>query len=203
MTGPDRERVLSSFNEGVEQIQTLTATLSSGDWSRPTPCPEWLVIDLVRHLQTTAARYHHLLDRALAGAPLHVVKGRDLAQLNATMLLGVSPLSGSDHIAEFVRLASTYAERLTPEVWDVQPYMAGWAASVGQVSPIKASEWHVHAWDIATVIGLEYRPSDPEALRLADDAWEAAMGRSPDRDDKDPWRAELVFCGRAPASTQP
>jgi len=34
-------------------------------------------------------------------------------------------------------------------------------------------EWHVHAWDMASAIGISYRPADPAAVLAA---WLAGVG---------------------------
>jgi hypothetical protein len=56
-------------------------------------------------------------------------------------------------------------------------------------------EWHVHAWDLASALGVSYRPADPEAVLAA---WLAGIPQLPLHADEDPWLAVLRSSGRLP-----
>jgi hypothetical protein len=54
-------------------------------------------------------------------------------------------------------------------------------------------EWHVHAWDLASALGEDYRPADPEAVLAA---WLAGIPQLPVAPESDPWLAVLRASGR-------
>ncbi len=73
-----------------------------------------------------------------------------------------------------------------------------------------ASEWHLHAWDLARSVAAEHKPSDPDALyRAAGACLAKAQGGLKGRIANllvpvgarlSPWEALLRRSGRAPGA---
>jgi hypothetical protein len=107
----------------------------------------------------------------------------------------LSGLGGPEAMAQFVIRARAYRDHLSAQ-WDV-PYGYPWAC-----------EWHLHAWDLAHVLGRGRRPSDAASLYAATGACGAAAesglkGRVaavliPLGTHLRPWEAILRRSGRAP-----
>ena len=59
--GHDREREVAARYSAIADAMTrrIDACL---DWSAPTPCPDWTVIDIVRHVVDVHCRALSLLD---------------------------------------------------------------------------------------------------------------------------------------------
>lgn len=170
---PSIETFVGLQREGVEAIVNITGRFTEADWQRPTPCEEWTALDLAGHVLAVTAMWDFHLDDALAGA---TTPRFDYRYMNSTYNLdAVSALpsdSGPDRIASFRRRAGEWFERLAqtdPEL----PFPAGMQelaalpVTVRLFASAGVMEWHIHAWDFATVIGEDYRPLDPEPIRDA------------------------------------
>jgi hypothetical protein len=80
--------------------------------------------------------------------------------------------------------------------------------TAGLHAAVAATEWHLHAWDLARSIGSGHRPSDPETLYRATGACLAraegglkgriANALTPLGARLSPWEAMLRRSGRAP-----
>ncbi|MFY1623866.1 maleylpyruvate isomerase N-terminal domain-containing protein [Micromonospora sp. WMMD735] len=61
---PDGETaaVRAAFRAECATLDTLLATLTESDLARPTPCPPWVVRDLIAHVRTGAGRLADMID---------------------------------------------------------------------------------------------------------------------------------------------
>jgi len=199
-TPPDRDRVLESYRDGVRAIGVFADRVT--DWSAPTPCAEWLAIDLAGHLRCVAENYLEYLRDApdsrlaklFARDSAAAVLIRQQARQNAAELAVLPAEPGGDRILAFQVSASAYAD-LLPDMWDrTHLIYRGAKYTVGDHAGAACVEWHLHAWDLARSVGADYRPEDPGLLvsawhwgvphlpLAAGDAWESVLrssGRSP------------------------
>lgn len=198
--------MLLLYDEGVDAFARLAGELTGEEWARAA-CGEWSALVLTRHLAAVAGWYNEWLDRAERGDDTPAFAGTELAAQNELALASLTGLEGPVALELFVTRARTYRERL-PDAWDL-PY--GWpraTVTAGLHAPVAASEWHLHAWDLARSGGSGHRPSDPEALyRGASACFAKAQGGLKGRIAEvltpvgarlSPWAALLRRSGRAP-----
>ena len=213
--------VLAAYYDGVNAICRLAEHFDPQTWAAQTPCPEWRAADLAGHLRCVADDFHEYLDEApvsryarlmATGAPPDTLS-RKLARQNAAELVALADAPPAQHIAAFAASARTYAGRLSA-VWDLPHHQyRDTVVTVAGMAGAACAEWHLHAWDLATALGLAYRPADP-ALVL--DCWRRGMPHLslPSRAGwrgglsarhADPWHAVLAASGRpqGPAGTHP
>lgn len=199
-TPPDRQRVLESYQDGVAAIRTLAADVS--DWSAPTPCDDWSLIDLAGHLRCVAENYLEYLQDApdsrlaklFAREVPSAVLIRQQARQNAAELAVLPNEPGSERIMSFTVSAGAYAD-LMPEMWyRTHLIYRGTKYTVGDHAGAACVEWHLHAWDLARALGREYRPLDPEVLVSA---WHWGVPHLP-LGEGDPWQSVLRSSGRSP-----
>ena len=213
--------VLAAFYDGVTAICRLTARFTADLWSAQTPCPEWRAADLAGHLRCVADDFHEYLDEAPVsryarlmgtGAPPDTLS-RKLARQNAAELVALADALPAEHIAAFAASARAYAGRLSA-VWELPHHQyRDTVVTVAGMAGAACAEWHLHAWDLATVLGLSYRPADPLMVL---DCWRRGMPHLPmpgragwrgglSERHTDPWHAVLAASGRpqGPAGTHP
>jgi uncharacterized protein (TIGR03083 family) len=206
LQAPLRERVpvLAAYDAGVEAISELAARFDEDSWATQTPCPEWRAFELAGHLRCVADDFHEYLDEApvsryarlmATGAHPETI-GRKLARQNAAELAALGDAPPADHIAAFVESARRYADRLVL-VWHLPHHQYRDAmVSVAGMAGAACAEWHLHAWDLARSLGVNYRPADPDAVL---EGWRAGMPHLPAppvRHGTDPWHAVLAASGR-------
>lgn len=193
--GLPAERVLAAYHDGAGAFARLAAKTT--DWSRPTPCAAWNLLDLAGHALCIARYYHRLLNAAMAGEPLrHLPLGRDLADFNAAELAALGPGSGPDRVVAFDGVAHRYGERLAEVDWAT--VLGHWEGlgplTVGQHALLAVGEWQLHAWDVARSFGWDHRPDDPEVVAAGRRLLPGQLaGPLP---DGDPWEAALAGSGR-------
>lgn len=204
-TPPDRHRVLESYEDGVQAIRALAASIQ--DWNVPTPCTDWQAIDLAGHLRCVAENYLEYLQDApdsrlaklFAQEAASAVLIRQQARQNATELAVLPPESGVERIMAFSVSAGAYAD-LMPDAWDrTHLIYRGTKYTVGDHAGAACVEWHLHAWDLARAAGTDYRPGDPELLVSA---WHWGVPHLP-LTGGDPWQAVLRSSGRSPTWPAP
>lgn len=189
------ERVLAAYHDGVRSLGHLAA--KTIDWSVPTPCAGWTLLDLAGHVLCIARYYHRLLNAAADRAPLdRLPRGESLAGFNAAELVALGPMPGDQRVVAFDAVARRYGERLEEVDWETT--LGFWEQvgplTVGQHALLAVGEWHLHAWDVARSFRWDYRPDDPEVVAAGQ--WLLpASGRRP---DGDPWEAALAASGRRP-----
>jgi hypothetical protein len=147
---------LAAYRDGVTIICEIAARFTAAQWAAITPCEDWRAADIAGHLRCMADDYHEYLDDA---------PDSRLARLMGTELPDVP---APEHIAAFAEAARSYAARVPP-AWD-RPHHGyrGTVVTVGAMAGVACGEWHVHAWDLARSLGMDYRPADPE---LVFDGW--------------------------------
>jgi uncharacterized protein (TIGR03083 family) len=205
----ERVPVLAAYEAGVEAVCRLAGQFDEDSWRAPTPCPEWRAFELAGHLRCVADDFHEYLDEApvsryarlmATGAQPDTI-ARKLARQNAAELAALTDAPPSEHIRAFADSARRYAARLVL-VWDLphHQYRDSWVTVAGMAGAACA-EWHLHAWDLASSLGQEYRPERPDAvlagwvglphLPLPAAGLAARHGRA-----GDPWQAVLAASGR-------
>ena len=213
--------VLAAYYDGVNAISRLAGRFDGQTWNAQTPCPEWRAADLAGHLRCVADDFHEYLDEApvsryarlmATGAPPDTLS-RKLARQNAAELAALADASPEQHIAAFAVSARAYAGRLSA-VWELPHHQyRDTVVTVAGMAGAACAEWHLHAWDLATALGLTYRPADPATVL---DCWRGGMPHLPLPTragwrgglaglHTDPWHAVLAASGRpqGPAGTHP
>jgi len=193
----------AAYYDGIRAIIGIAAQFTHATWNAPTTCPEWRAADLAGHLRCVADDYHEYLDDApvsrlsrLMATGAHPQSiARKLARQNAAELAALPEVPPEEHIAAFARSATRYAARLGPLLRLPHHSYRGRVVSVAGMAGVACVEWHVHAWDLASALGISYRPADPEAVLAA---WLAGIPQLPLRSDEDPWLAVLRSSGRLP-----
>jgi uncharacterized protein (TIGR03083 family) len=207
MPGVPREVVLYLYDEGVDAYATLAGALSAAGWTQRA-CGEWTATQLARHVAAVAGWYHDWLDRAEGGDAAPPFPGEELAAENERALAALAGMDGPAALELFVTRARTYRDRLAPE-WDLPYGYPRGTVTAGLHAAVAATEWHLHAWDLAQASGAAtHRPSDPAALYQAAGACLAkaqggmkgrvARALAPLGARLRPWEAMLRRSGRAP-----
>jgi uncharacterized protein (TIGR03083 family) len=190
-----------AYHDGVRAVLAIAARFTSVTWSAPTPCPEWRAADLAGHLRCVADDFHEYLDDApdsrlsrlmATGASAQSI-ARKLARQNAAELAALPEVSPAEHLAAFARSATRYAARIGPLLRLPHHTYQGKVITVAAMARAACVEWHLHAWDLATALGISYRPADPGAVRAA---WLTGIPQLPLGRERDPWLAILRSSGR-------
>jgi uncharacterized protein (TIGR03083 family) len=195
---------LTAYHDGIDAITRLAARFAGAAWSLPTPCPEWRAADLAGHLRCVADNYHEYLDNApvsrlsrlmATGAHRETI-ARKLARQNAAELAALPDVPPQDHIAAFAESARRYAARIGPLLWLPHHSYRGRVITVAGMAGMASVEWHLHAWDLAMALGLDYRPADPRAVLAG---WLEGIPQLPVAVFADPWLSVLRASGRSAA----
>jgi hypothetical protein len=154
-----------------------------------------------------AGWYHEWLDRAERGDATPPFRAEELAAQNELALVPLAETTGPAALELFVPRARSYRERL-PAAWDLPYGYPRGTVTAGLHAAIAATEWHLHAWDLARSGGSAHGPSDPDALyRGAGACLATAQGGLKGRIAAvlvplgarlSPWEALLRRSGRAP-----
>ncbi len=211
LSAPLREPVpaLAAYDAGVAAVCHFAAQFDDASWSAQTPIPEWRAFEVAGHLRCIADDFHEYLDEAPASRYARLMAtgahpdtlGRKLARQNAAELAALADAPPAEHIAAFAISARRYAGRLGA-VWDLPHHQyRDTVVTVGGMAGAAAAEWHLHAWDLARALGLDYHPADAAAVLAG---WQAGMphlalpgwpGAKAVR-HVDPWDAVLAASGR-------
>ena len=116
-------------------------------WERPA-CGEWSAAALTRHVAAVAAWYHEWLDSAEQGDAAPPFPGEQLAAQNELALAPLAETTGPAARELFVTRARSYPARL-PAAWDLPYGYPRGTVTAGLHAAMAASEWHLHAWDLA------------------------------------------------------
>ncbi|HEX9064599.1 MAG TPA: maleylpyruvate isomerase N-terminal domain-containing protein [Streptosporangiaceae bacterium] len=201
VSAPAAAGLMTAYDDGVRAVLKIAAGFTQAAWEFPTPCEEWRAADLAAHLRCVAEDYHEYLDEApesrlskllASGAPGPSI-ARKLARQNAAELAVLPEAMPDRHIAAFARSAASYAIRVTPLLDLPHHSYRGRVITVAGMAGAACVEWHVHAWDLAGALGLDYRPARPEYVRAA---WLAGIAQVPLQPHDDPWVAVLRSSGR-------
>ncbi len=199
--GPPDSAAPVVFGQGIAAIVRLAARFTPAAWNAPTPCTEWRAADLAGHLRCIADDYHEYLDDApvsrlsrLMATGVHgSTIGKKLARQNAAELATLPDVPPEAHIQAFARSATRYTARLGPLLQLPHHSYQGRVITVAGMGGLACVEWHVHAWDLAQVLGEDYRPADPEAVLAG---WMAGIPYLAVVPDDDPWISVLKSSGR-------
>jgi hypothetical protein len=198
--------VLAIYREGVEAFVGLADRTAAADaWDR-SACGTWSAADLVRHELDVIGWYHGWLDRALAGdasPAFDIGVIDDRADAGVRALAHVAP---EEAVVRFGMEARRYAERLQPN-WDLPFGYPRGTVTAGLHAGLAASEWHLHAWDLAGALDADHRPGDPGTLLVAAASCLAEVGGLRERAQRAiapvaararPWETLLTSSGRQP-----
>jgi Mycothiol maleylpyruvate isomerase N-terminal domain len=200
------DEVLRLYDEGVDALARWAGGLSDADWERPA-CGAWSAAVVVRHVAAVAVWYHEWLDRAERGDATAPFRASELAAQNELALRALAETTPAAALELFVVRARSYRNRLVVS-WDVPYGYPRGTVTAGLHAAVAATEWHLHAWDLARSGGSGHGPSDPDALyRGAGACLAAAQGGMKGRIAAllvpvgarlSPWEALLRRSGRAP-----
>jgi len=183
---------IDMYRRSVEEFGQRVMAIGAGDWSRPTPCTDWSVRDLVRHLV-----YEELwAPPLLAGATI-----ADIGDRFEGDILGDDPqVAWKEAAAHALAAASPGSLRRTVHLsfgdFPGQEYL-------GQLT----ADHVIHAWDLARGINADDR-LDPDLVQFVydfmapqADQWAAAGVFAPKVDvpaDADAQSRLLALSGRTP-----
>ncbi|MEM9133045.1 MAG: TIGR03086 family metal-binding protein [Actinomycetota bacterium] len=127
------------FLAALAQAAPVIAAVEKGDLRRPTPCTEFDVEDLARHLVAVGRRAIAMAE----GQPAESV-GLDAADVATDGLA-----------AEWDRATTALAEHLERDEILGQPMVLPWDTLPGTVMlSIYSAEVQIHSWDLAVSLGL-------------------------------------------------
>ncbi len=159
----DRNVVATLYREGVSAI--VAAGIDAQRWTRPA-CGKWTAADTARHVLAVARWYDSWLDRALTGDVSRPFAESALDERNDRELRGLRHVDGPEAIEGFEKFATAYLTRAVAH-WDTPFSYPFGTVTVGLHLGVAATEWHLHAFDLARSANRTYSPNDPEALFLA------------------------------------
>ena len=202
--GQSRDEVQQLFRSGVDAAASVTSKFDADDWNR-TACGTWTARETATHLLGVIEWYHDWLNRALDGAQDRPFPETEVDQRAEADVRRSGNVSGAEAIDRFRSRADEYIERTTAH-WDtLYPYPFG-IVTTGLHCGVAATEWHLHAWDLATAQGRDHTPHDPAALFIAAGSCVAAakggiggslLGRFvPLASRRSPWKTLLKQSGR-------
>lgn len=153
--------------------------------------------------------YDQWLDRAIEGAQSRPFPESEIDERAEREVEEFADLSGPAAVQRFRSLAVQYAER-TFAHWDIAyPYPFG-IVTTGLHCGVAATEWHLHAWDLATSTSITYEPADPRSLFIAAGSCVAAAEGGvkgailarvvPLASRRAPWKTLLQQSGRSPSA---
>lgn len=199
----DRTRVEATYRDGVDAVGATAASLD-GDWDAPA-CGDWNATEVARHLLAVVRWYHAWLDRALEGTTDPPFPADELPAANDAELARLVDLEGSAAVGQFASSARTYLDRVDAH-WDLPFGYPFGTVTAGLHAGVAATEWHLHAWDLAAAAGRSHQPADPQGLFLAagtcmaraEGGYKGAVlaGLVPLAARRDPWGSLLRRTGR-------
>jgi mycothiol maleylpyruvate isomerase-like protein len=202
-----RDDVLAAYADGVDAIERYAPRFDAAQWASAA-CGEWSAAQVAAHVEHVAGWYDQWLDRAERGDARPAFSIDELPHRNAEALAASGAAGPMARVERFAASARAYAGRVR-DAWDTPFGYPRGTVTAGQHAALAAVEWHVHAWDLARVLGVAHAPARPAVLAEAAAAtWLASQGRGPvaratavvgpvlARHQRDPWRALLHRMGR-------
>jgi uncharacterized protein (TIGR03086 family) len=130
------------YRRSVEEFGRRLTAVGDGDWDRPTPCTDWTVRDLVRHLV-----YEELWTPPL-------LEGRTIAEVGDRF---EGDILGSDPQVAWKEAAAAALAAASPDVLDRTVHLS-FADVPGEEYLGQLTADHViHAWDLARATGGDER----------------------------------------------
>ena len=136
---------IAALDVSAAQVLDLVGLVRRSEWSRPTPCADWNVRELVGHLIATMQGYVDLLH----GAPASDLTTRVEQQAVAG---GHDLVTAVAEAATAVRAAFTEPKALERIVHHPMGDLPG-----SRLLQMRISDNVVHGWDLATTLGLPAR----------------------------------------------
>ena len=172
---------LDDLTAAQTAVTELLAGLDPDDWSRPTPCEEWDVAGVVRHL----AAGERAFTTSLGGEAYDLAAIRDeLAEVGADEV----PATYAVGAARLREAFATAGEGPFPSGIGPMPASA--------IAELRTIECLVHGWDVATTTGRELAVDDAVAQRAIAHSL-ALMDRLPP--DRTPFGPPQPVADDAPA----
>lgn len=166
---------IDMYRRSIEEFGQRVMAIGAADWSRPTPCSEWSVRDLVRHLV-----YEELwAPPLLAGATVAEIGDRFEGDI-----------LGDDPQAAWKEAAAAASAAGTSEVLDRTVHLSFGDFPGREYLGQLTADHVIHAWDLARGIGAHER-LDPKLVEFVD----AFMAPQVDQ-----WRDAGVFAAAVPVS---
>ena len=174
----------------MHRLDDLLEALSPADLSRPTPCADWNLGQLLAHMIGQNLGFA----RALNGETTTVA---DYAPSNETWAASATALNSA------VATVKEDAQILLPE------FSADVRFDAETTIGFQVVDTVIHGWDVATALGQPFRPDDHESAvvhAIAEAVPAQASGTDPStpfgpvltHPGTDPWRATLARLGRNP-----
>lgn len=158
----DPDRVAQLYRDGVRAIVTITESFDQDAWSRPA-CGSWNASDTARHLLAVARWYDDWLNLALTGSTSAPFPALQIDEQNDRAVAALQHVDGPTAIACFQQGAVAYLGRAL-EQWDLAYAYPFGTVTAGLHLGVAATEWHLHAVDLATAIGKQHEPANPSEL---------------------------------------
>jgi uncharacterized protein (TIGR03083 family) len=198
--------------DGVARVGRGAKNLSAEQWNEPA-CGRWSAQDTARHLLSLSRSHHRWLDAGISGDTRIPYTRQFQNTENHAAIEFLADIDGTDAIAEFVRTAGRYANRVADH-WDTPIGVPGGVITAGQHCALTALEYHLHAWDLAQMNNdTRYEPPRVRQLLSAAGEAQAAQASSVDalkiltvawvRHRYHAWRYLLSASGRTPSRHSP
>jgi uncharacterized protein (TIGR03086 family) len=186
-TVSDEAMLREALRASRELLDDVISAISVEDWDRSTPCEGWSVYDVVNHLVGGAVRYRMLLEGASAAQVATRFKGDDV---------------GSDVVAASRASADALFAAATGDLTRIVHHRGG-DRSAADLLVTRVFEQTLHAWDIASGLGMQIRadPGVTRYLRERLDLVRAGQARGVyatrlSSDDEAEWSRLLAETGR-------
>ena len=201
-----RQQVQELFGSGVDAIVSVTDRFTDDDWTRPA-CGTWDARQTATHVLGVVDWYHEWLDRAIDGDPSRPFPEAELDERAERDVERFADLSGPEAVRHFRTRADAYLQRTTAQ-WDLTYGYPFGVVTTGLHCGVAATEWQLHAWDLATAASSDYTPPDPASLFIAAGTCVAAAQGGvrgalirrvvPLAATRSPWETLLRRAGRTP-----
>jgi uncharacterized protein (TIGR03086 family) len=140
------------LDQARAMLRQAVAGVPADGWSRPTPCTDWTVSQVL---------HHAALDQQIWGAVIGGTEPSDENAFAPSGQFGIEPAAYTDHALDSSALPWTVIDEDGGPVATPLP-QGGMAA--GAAAAAAALDAAIHAWDIAVATGQE-SPLTPELAR--------------------------------------
>jgi len=141
---------IEMHRRSVEDFGQLVMAIGPGDWDRPTPCSDWTVRDLVRHL----------VYEELWAPPL--LEGQTIADVGDRY---EGDIVGADPQAAWKEAAAAALAAASPEALGRTVHLSYGDVPAQEYLGQLTADHVIHAWDLARGIAADER-LDPELVQF-------------------------------------